>query len=259
MPFDLLQEIKSEYELCINKPREYQQRVDYISKLLSLKGGKILRGDNCPVYIVGRYQSAPFVMFGINPGYSQINNPKEDAKARKSWEHYQHLYLNFFLYFSANRFESPYYTSLWHFFSGLLSNSPRHEFQNKWSLFDTYLTNVELIPYHSEGISLPSHLSEDQLNYLTTRFKNSVNFIVKHRPKLFVFNGNPWYELLIKHSLIDDHEKVPVTSKFNLYFFKLQDIPCVIFDKFFQRHFWGITDYDRNFTIPTLIKKRYRL
>ena len=134
-----------------------------------------------------------------------------------------------------------------------------HEFQNKWSLFDTYLTNIELIPYHSEGISLPSQLSEDQLNYLTTRFKNSVNFIVKHRPKLFVFNGNPWYVLLIKHSLIDDYEKVPVTSKFNLYFFKLQNIPCVLFDKFFQRHFWGITDYDRKFTIPTLIKKRYQL
>ena len=147
--------------------------------------------DHCPMMALG----------------SPINNPKEDAEARKSWEHYQDLYLNFFLYFSANRFESPYYTSLWHFFSGLIYTSIGQEYQDKWSLFDTYLTNIELIPYHSEGISLPSHLSEDQLNYLTTRFKNSVNFIIKHRPKLFVFNGNPWYVLLIKHRLIDDYEK----------------------------------------------------
>ena len=53
MPLDLLQEIKNEYDLCINRPKEYQRKVDYISRLLSLKGRKILRGDNCPVYIVG--------------------------------------------------------------------------------------------------------------------------------------------------------------------------------------------------------------
>jgi hypothetical protein len=77
MPSDLLLEIKSEYDLCINKPKEYQQKVDCISRLPFLKGRKILRGDNCPVYIIGRYSSAPFVMFGINPRYSPINNPKE--------------------------------------------------------------------------------------------------------------------------------------------------------------------------------------
>lgn len=29
------------------------------------------------------------------------------------------------------------------------------------------------------------------------------------------------------------------------------------FDKFFQRHFWGITDDDRKNTIPNLIYKKY--
>jgi hypothetical protein len=46
---------------------------------------------------------------------------------------------------SAIRFESPYYTSLWNFFSGLLNYSTGHEYQDKWSLFDIYLTNIELI------------------------------------------------------------------------------------------------------------------
>jgi hypothetical protein len=39
-------------------------------------------------------------MFGINPGYSHKNNPVEDKEARKSWQDYQNLYLNFFRYFS---------------------------------------------------------------------------------------------------------------------------------------------------------------
>jgi hypothetical protein len=31
-----------------------------------------------------KYQSIPFVMFGINPGYSPINNLKEEIEASKS-------------------------------------------------------------------------------------------------------------------------------------------------------------------------------
>ena len=84
-------------------------------------------------------------MFGINPGYSPINNPKEEIEARKSWEHYQKLYLNLFLFFYEHKFESPYYTSLAHLLSGLTGE----EKKSKWELFDSYLTNLELIPYIS--------------------------------------------------------------------------------------------------------------
>jgi hypothetical protein len=126
-------------------------------------------------------------------------------------------------------------------------------------IVDAYLTNIELIPYHSEGISLPSYFSKTQLSYLITRFENSLNFIVKFGPKLLIFNGNPWYVLLIKHGLIKEYEKVMITDRFNLYFFRLQDIPCVLFDKFFQRHFWKITDYDRKTVIPNLIRDKYQI
>jgi hypothetical protein len=40
-------------------------------------------------------------MFGINPGYSHKNNPEEDMEARKSWDDYQNLYLNFFSAFGS--------------------------------------------------------------------------------------------------------------------------------------------------------------
>jgi hypothetical protein len=53
-------------------------------------------GDNCPVYVFGKYDTTPIMMFGINPGYSKINNPKEDSEARISWQNYLSLYQNFF-------------------------------------------------------------------------------------------------------------------------------------------------------------------
>ena len=77
---NLINEIKTEYELCIQKPYEYKKKVNSISDLLLLKGSKRLIDTDCPVFIVGNYETAPIVMFGINPGYSSKNNPKEDKK-----------------------------------------------------------------------------------------------------------------------------------------------------------------------------------
>jgi hypothetical protein len=51
---------------------------------------------------------------------------------------------------------------------------------------------------------------------------------------------------------------VQVTKLFNLYFFELEGVPSVLFDKFFQRHFWGINDYDRKVVIPRIIRERYQ-
>jgi hypothetical protein len=193
-------------------------------------------------------------MFGLNPGYSPKNNPIEDNEARKSWKHYQNLYLNFFRYFFDHKFESPYYTALGHLLAGLTEDQSK----SKWDLFDSYLTNLELIPYHSEGISLPSRLTSPQLDYLKIRLRDNLNFITKYKPKLLLFNGNPWNILLIKHNLVRKYDKVQVSKHFNIYFFEVEGIPSVLFDKFFQRHFWGITNYDRKVTIPKIINDRYR-
>jgi hypothetical protein len=49
------EEIKSEYSLCINNPQEYQKKVDTISKLFRFTGKRRLKGDNCPIFVVGKY------------------------------------------------------------------------------------------------------------------------------------------------------------------------------------------------------------
>ena len=251
----LIDEIKKEYDLCIQQPSEYKKQVNLISDLLLLKGSKRLIDTDCPVFIVGNYETAPVVMFGINPGYSSKNNPAEDREARISWEHYLQLYKNFYNYFESNHFESPYYNALRYLISGLIRKDIPNE--QKWKFFDRYLINIELIPYHSTGISFPNFLSKSQLEYLLPRFQNSIDFIINYRPKLFIFNGSPWYILLIKNNIIKTFDKVSLTKKFSLYFFSIQDIPCILFDKFFQRHFWGITNEDRKNTIPNLAYKKY--
>ena len=252
---ELLDEIKLEYELCINEPNEYKRKVNSISDLFLLKGNKRLIDTDCPVFVVGKYETAPIVKFGINPGYSSKNNPTEDKEARISWEHYLELYENFYNYFESNHFESPYYNALKYLISGLIKKDIPNE--QKWKYFDRYLINIELIPYHSTGITFPTFLSKAQLEYLLPRFKNSIDFIINYKPKLFIFNGSPWYILLIKNNIIKTFDKVSLTKKFSLYFFVIQGIPCILFDKFFQRHFWGITNEDRKNTIPNLVYNKY--
>jgi hypothetical protein len=251
----LFEEMKLDYDLCINDPISYKQKIDSISDLLRLKNYDRLI-DDTPVYLVGKYEKSPFVLFGINPGYSSKNNPTEDREARISWENYLNLYKNFFLYFENMKFESPYYNSLWYLLTGLLYKE-KYLIENKWKLFDSYLINIELIPYHSRGITMPRNLTPAQYSYLNDRFKNSIEFVTQFNPKLFIFNGNPWYILLIYNNLINKYEKVQLSRKFSIYFFTINDIPCVLFDKFFQRHFWGINNEHRNKTIPNLIHNKY--
>jgi hypothetical protein len=252
---DLLQEIREEYQLYTLDQLQYKKKVNSISDMLGLKQKNRLKTDCCAVYVIGRFQFAPIVMFGVNPGYSLRNSPIEENEAKKSWQHYQNLYLNFFRYFSYNKFESPYYTALWYLLSGLTgTHFPK---KRKWELFDQYLCNIELIPYHSEGIVLPDILDNKQLEYLHKRHNSNINFIRQFKPKLLIFNGKIWKTLLINYDLIEQHIEAPIMKRFRMYFFELDGIPSILFDRFFQRHFWGITNDDRMFTIPKLIHNKF--
>jgi hypothetical protein len=53
-----------------------------------------------------------------------------------------------------------------------------------------------------------------------------------------------WYILLINHELVKAYQKIPISKSFNTYFLELQGVSSVLFDKFFSRHYWGITDFD---------------
>ena len=124
------------------------------------------------------------------------NNPKEASEARISWQNHLSLYRNFFTYFEQNNFRSPYYTALYHLVSGLVRQK-QYSLANKWKLFDRYISNLELIPYRSTGLTLPRDFNSLQLDYISQRLRNNIKFARKHKPSLFIFNGNAWYILLI--------------------------------------------------------------
>jgi hypothetical protein len=255
----LEEEMKAEYHLCINRPEEYRKKVDTISDLFHLNTakGNRLKSNDCPIYIVGH--SNEYILVGLNPGYSAINNPVEEMEARKSWEHYLDFYqYKFFKFFNAKKFESPYYKSLYL----LLSNLSNSQELNLWQFFDSHTINLELVPYHSEGIVFPHPCNTEQTYYLQNRLKITLNYIKRKltnlKPKLIIFNGKVFHALLIVQNIIknDNYEWIKITDKFSLYFFKIDNNQCVLFDKFFQSHYWGITDYHRKSLIPNLIKMR---
>lgn len=71
-------------------------------------------------------------------------------------------------------------------------------------------------------MTLPANFNPLQLEYINQRFRNNLRFARKHESRLFIFNGNTWYVLLIKHGLIQNYQKVKVTEKFNIYFFEIE-------------------------------------
>lgn len=252
---ELLDEIKLDYFLFKDEPKKYQDKVDSVSELFSLKENDRLLDDISPAYLAGKYyEKEHFVIFGINPGYITENDRPAEKENKKSWDHYWNHHLNFYRFFGYHELVSNYYEKIWLLFCGLMNYEKR---EIDWSFFDSSVTNLNLIPYHSRGISIPSTLSDMQLAYLKTRLQSNLKFITKYSPKMFIFNGNPWYTLLIKHKIIKKFKKIQITKKFNLYLFEFDDVPCVLFDKFFSSHFWQITDHHRKSIIPNCIRKEY--
>ncbi len=141
----MISEIKTDYDLCINQPLEYQRKVDHVSDLLSFKGKDPLKNNNCAAYIVGRPESK-FVLFSLNPGYVYDWNVKEDKELRQSWEVYQKFFLNFFQHNYSE--DSRFYNGFGQLFCGLTN------VKNSWECFDANLLNLELIPYLSTGFNI---------------------------------------------------------------------------------------------------------
>jgi hypothetical protein len=46
---NLLEELRTDYNLCIDKPREYSRKVDSIPDLFFLKGEDRLKAEYCPI------------------------------------------------------------------------------------------------------------------------------------------------------------------------------------------------------------------
>jgi len=254
-----LEEAKKDFELFHNDYEKYKEKVDNLSALFKLKNKAKLRSDYLPTYFVGNFEDKnyKYVLFGINPGYSEKQNPKEETWKKSSWEDYLNFVKNFFILFKNNGMKSPYYKRLSKLFSGL-DNIELKDYSEVYDYYQKHIINIELIPYHSTCFGISNHLTEQQKFYFKRRFESDLNFLKNLNIKLMLFNGNPFFLLLIKNNLIQYDKKINLNKYVNMYTFRVQDIPCVLFDKFLTQAGFGLTYEDMKNKIPNLLRAEFK-
>ena len=167
----LADEIRRDHDLYYSDPNAYKQKVNGVADLLQLKGPSKLMPHLLPTYVVGNYQTPhpKYVLFGMNPGYNEEGNAKEESLKTGGWERFQVFTSEFFRLFKESGLDSKYYRRLAHLFAGIDGVSlPTNE-----DVYDYYygnLVSIDLVPYHSTSFGLPSKLSRDQLSYLQKRW-----------------------------------------------------------------------------------------
>lgn len=252
----ILDEAKKDFDLFHDNLGEYKNKVDSISELFNLKGEAKLQSDYLPTYFVGdiKDENYKYALFGINPFFSEGQNSIEETWKENSWEDYLDFAKNFFTLFHQHRMKSKYYEKISKIFDGLENLN----FISNLDIYDYYqnhLINIDLIPYHSTNSGLPTHLSHEQMSYLKKRLDLGINFLKKQNNlKLIIFNGKPLYRMLIDNGLVDFYKEIEINKKVSMYFFQLDGIPCVLFEKFITKEYWGLTEDDYKTLIPDLIR-----
>lgn len=254
-----LEEAKIDFELFHNNYGRYKEKVDNISALFKLKKKAKLRSDYLPTYLVGDFESKSYkyVLFGINPGFSEEQNPKEETWKKSSWEDYLNFIKRFFTLFKENGMKSPYYIRLSKLFSGL-DNIELNGDSEIYDYYQKHIINIELIPYHSTCFGISNQLTEEQKLYFKSRLNSGIHLLKRLNVKLILFNGNPFHLILIKNNLIYYDHKINLNKYVNMYTFKVQDVPCVLFDKFITQPGFGLSYEDLKNKIPGLLKAEFK-
>ncbi len=254
-----IDEAKKDFELFHDNYLKYKEKVDNLSNLFKLKNKAKLRSDYLPTYVVGNFEdnNYKYVLFGINPGFSEKQNSKEETWKKSSWNDYLDFAKNFFILFKENRMKSPYYKRLSKLFSGL-DNMELDNYSEIYDYYHKHIINIELIPYHSTCFGISNHLTDEQKSYFKSRFESDLNFLKKIKVKLMIFNGNPFYLLLIKNNLIKYDKKINLNECVNMYIFRIQNTPCVLFDKFLTQPAFRLSYEDLKNKLPNLIKREFK-
>ena len=252
----LYDDVREDFNLFHDDYIEYQKKVDNVSKLFNLKNKAKLRNDYCPTYFEGNFEdnNYKYVIVGINPGFSEKQNPKEEALKSKSWDEYLLFIKNFFKFFKNNKMKSFYYRRLSKLFSGLDVNYKKYP--GFWDYYHDHLINFDLIPYHSNQFGISNSLTDEQKEYLKERVKSTLNFIKElNEVRLILIHGKLSYLLFIENNLIPLENKKPfkLNEKINFYRFNLDGIPCVLFDKFITQPAFGLKTCDLEEKIPRLL------
>ena len=152
-----------------------------------------------PVYFVGNIEKPDnkTIFLGINPGYNEIENEKEQKFTEESGIFYSSCH--FFDYYKGKRKGLiPYYANI----AGFLKRLDNIE-QIDWDWLQDNLINLEMIPYHSSDAS---GLRINDLQYYRKTyfeiFLRTLNYLKPNKP-IFI-NGFPTFERYFKDRVFQD-------------------------------------------------------
>ncbi|MDO8552647.1 MAG: hypothetical protein Q7S01_03930 [bacterium] len=255
MEVDMVKKARADFDLFHTNLAAYKKQVDGISNLLGLKGVARLRGDYLPTYFVGDIGNGlhKYALFSLNPGFSEKQNPTEETWKNSSWKDYENFTKRFFTLYHRAGMKSRYYEKISMIFAAL-EGLTFHNREDIYNFFQEHLINIDLLPYHSSGIGLPSTLSSEQREYMRDNLMRGIALVKNQGVRLALFNGQALCQLLVGNKLVEAGVPVPVNEKISIYLFRLEGIPCVAFSKFITQPFFKLKDVDFRKTIPKLIQ-----
>jgi len=187
-----------------------------------------LHSELQPVFFVGKIGQRPFVLISLNPGKSTAI--EIELYKKLGWKK---TYLSFFEWFSQT---SPYYSYFAVFLSGLVGKpiSPPGQ-ESKYRLFrllSQNLVNLDLIPYHSTGISLEFQSNKQMKFKLIESYLRNLEDLVKLcNPKVLFIKGAVWQHLLNEIGF-DTKTRERVNSRLTAHIGECFSRKAVWFDKF---------------------------
>jgi hypothetical protein len=236
----LVLDAKEDFELSRWKPTLFKAKVQRISRLLGL-GEEAFLDNYHATYFVGDFTDdrPKDVLFGINPGFDAERDLKQAIKNFDTWEQYVKFMQGFFSVFDRERAKVRYYLTMSKLYAAM-NHIELNNWSQRWKFFQTSLVTLELIPYHSKGIKLPSNLTSEQLGYLNQRLEHNLDFLRSMNVRSVVFNGKI-YSTLLKSLL-----GVPISlnKRLNMYLFDYQGNHCILFDKFVSGRAAGVSNED---------------
>ena len=172
-----------------------------------------------PCFYAGNPNTSNIAILGLNPGYKEKDNrtgynsnkveyrifesKKKNGYPYAQWED---TYTNFFNHFKSStdlRLKSRYYSRISILIAGIIGKSQeqfpiylsrkKRETGNdeRYSLLQEHIVNMDLIPYHSASIRFPSSLNEEQEKFLKPYLDN-LRKLIKSNVKLILLNGKIW-------------------------------------------------------------------
>ena len=192
-----------------------------------------------PCFFAGDLRKSRFCLLGLNPGH---NRKRKDVECRvyreRGWEQ---TYLAFFDWFGAEQIPSPYYSRIAVLLSGLLREKeiPK-ERKRRFQLLSENLINLDLIPYHSSGISLRIETRE-QRELIKPYLVTLIELVELCKPQILIINGAAFRPIL-KQTGFKERSTIKVNERLNAHIGQCLNSKTVWFDRFITGQSAAVTN-----------------